>query len=187
MGVTMRPFGKFQGKEIPLYELKNKSGLTARVTPYGAIVQAIIYNGVDVLLGYDTLEEYVTKDTSHQGATIGRYANRIGRGKFTLNGKEYQLDCNESPVSHLHGGASGFGKRLWEVDNVVDGDEPSVTFSYTSADGEENYPGELRVTVTMSVTAANAFRIGYKAQSKGDTILNLTNHAYFNLDGSAGG
>ncbi|MCL2351331.1 MAG: galactose mutarotase [Firmicutes bacterium] len=188
MGVGKKVFGKFRsGEEVPLYELRGKGGLTACVTPYGAIVHALVFNGVDVLLGYDSFEDYVYADKSHQGATIGRYANRIGRGKFTLNGKEYTLACNASPVVHLHGGVSGFGKKLWNVDRVADGDEPSVTFSYLSPDGDENYPGELLVAVTQTVTGDNAFRLAYRAEARGDTVLNLTNHAYFNLDGADGG
>jgi aldose 1-epimerase len=156
------------------------------VTTYGARIEKAIYDGVSVICGFDTLDGQL-KDTCYQGSTVGRYANRISDGKFSLNGVEYKLACNESSRGeHLHGGNVGFSARVWDVVGTdVTENEASVTLSLFSPDGEEGYPGALTVYVTF--TAANdAINIDYKAKSDKDTIINLTNHSYFNLSGVGG-
>lgn len=182
MSIEKKVWGSYDGKECYLITLTNGK-LTVSFTNYGgALVNLLVpdKNGEikDVALGYDTLEGYVN-GTSCQGALIGRYANRIGGAKFTLNGTEYQLAKNDNEVNHLHGGDVGYNKKVWDVKATGDN---FVTFSYTSVDGEENYPGTLTLDVTYTLTE-NAVEIKYEAVSDKDTIMNFTNHTYFNLAG----
>lgn len=181
--LTKKEFGFFNGYKVFLFTLKNKNGMSVNLTNYsGAIVNLFVpdRNGEfgDVVLGYDDLEGYVN-GISSQGALIGRYANRIAGARFTLNGKEYQLFANENDNS-LHGGNIGFNKRVWTIDKTTDN---SVTFGYVSPDGEENFPGTVKVTCTYTLTDENELKLEYTGVSDEDTILNLTNHAYFNLGG----
>jgi aldose 1-epimerase len=153
------------------------------ITNYGGTVTSIKVpdrNGVfgDVVLGYDTLEEYM-RNPRYLGALIGRYANRIGHGRFALNGVEYQLAQNNG-ANHLHGGVKGFDKRIWKLSETPAG----LHLEYFSADGEENYPGNLTVAVDYSLNDENELRIDYHATTDKDTIINLTNHSYFNLAGT---
>lgn len=169
---------------LNVYTLKNSRGAEVSITNYGGAVTSIKVpdrNGVfgDVVLGYDTLEEY-TRNPRYLGALIGRHANRIARGRFTLNGVEYQLAQNNG-ANHLHGGNHGFDKRIWSATATA---ENVLRLRYFSADGEENYPGNLTVDVDYSLTDENELRIEYAATSDKDTIVNLTNHSYFNLAGS---
>ncbi len=171
------------GKEVFVFTLKNSGGNTAAITNYGGIVTQIIVpdkNGKpdDVVLGYKTVEGY-QNNPPFIGATIGRYANRIAGGKFVLNGKEYNVGCNENPYSHLHGGYAGFDKKVWDAD--IKGDD--LVLTYISPDGEEGYPGNLTARVTFSWSDDNELVIAYQASSDKDTIINLTNHTYFNLNG----
>lgn len=171
------------GEEVYLYTLANKNGVEVSITNFGGAITSIKTpdrNGVfaDVALGYDTLDEYV-RNPRYLGALIGRYANRIARGKFSLNGVEYQLAQNNG-ANHLHGGNKGFDKRVWSATET----ESGLRLEYFSKDGEENYPGNLNVTVTYSLNDQNELRIEYHAATDKDTIVNLTNHAYFNLAGS---
>ncbi len=191
MSIKKEEFGFFRGYKCYLITLTNKNGMTARITNFGGAVVGLDVPDkdgklADIVLGYDTLEGYVEGNSSH-GALVGRYANRIGGAKFTLNGKEYNLTPNDNKVNHLHGGAFGYNKRVWTVDAVTDGDEPSVTLGYISPDGEENYPGTLNIKVKYTVTASNGLEIDYTATSDADTVINLTNHAYFNLKGAGNG
>ena len=191
MSTKIEEFGFFRGYKCYLITLTNKNGMTARITNFGGAVVGLDVpdrNGelADVVLGYDTLEGYAEGNSSH-GALVGRYANRIGGARFTLGGKEYNLTPNDNKVNHLHGGAYGYNKRVWTVDAVADGDEPSVTLGYISPDGEENYPGTLKIAVKYTVTAANGLEIEYTAKSDKDTVINLTNHSYFNLKGAGNG
>lgn len=179
-------FGKMpSGETVYGYELTSGK-IVATITSYGARVQSLVYDGVSVVCGFDSLEGQL-RDGSYQGSTVGRYANRISDGKFTLNGKEYVLACNESSRGeHLHGGNVGFSARVWDkiAENVTD-DSASVTMRLVAADGEEGYPGELCVDVKF--TAANdTLTIDYSATTDKDTIVNLTNHSYFNLSGVGG-
>ena len=136
----------------------------------------------DVVLGYDTAQDYLTRP-DYFGASVGRYANRIAKGKFTLDGKASTLVTNDGPNS-LHGGTRGFDKRMWKIDSVSSGAEAKVVLSYVSADGEEGFPGELKVTATYSLNDQNELKLEYRATTSKPTVLNLTNHSYFNLSGN---
>ncbi|MGN0595799.1 MAG: aldose epimerase family protein [Ruminiclostridium sp.] len=182
-----KEWGFANGYKVYLYTLKNKNGMTLKLTNYsGAIVSAALPdkkgNMVDVVLGYDNLEGYISGGSS-QGALVGRYANRIANGEFTLNGKTYKLVKN-CGAHTLHGGGIGFNKRVWTIDEEG---ENTVTFGYFSPDGEENFPGNLKVQCKYTLTDDNAVKLEYSAESDADTIINLTNHSYFNLNGVHGG
>ncbi len=171
-------FGTLPNGE-PIYEYELTSdNITASVLSLGGIIRKLTVDGVDVVAGFDTLAD-ILADTSYQGALIGRYANRIRDGRFTLNGERIQLAKNERGVTHLHGGNVGFNRRVFTA--VPNGDN-ELMLSLFSEDGEENYPGNLNVTVTYTVKD-DVFLIDYKAVSDKDTVLNMTNHAYFNLNG----
>lgn len=189
MSIEWKEFGYHLGYRCYLVTLKNKSGYSASFTNYGAAVQSLYVpdkNGdfADIVLGYDTLEEYVKGDSCF-GASIGRVANRIGGAKFSLNGKEYHLFDNNSGNT-LHGGEYGYHKRVWTVEEVRDGEDPFVTFKYVSPDGEEHFPGTLSLTVKYTLLK-NGLRIEYGASSDADTPVNFTNHSYFNLKGEGSG
>ena len=182
--ITHYIFGQTKdGKRVNAYYLTNSHGMTATILDYGCIVQALkvpnVQGGLtDVVLGYDTITEYEEND-GYLGAAIGRFANRIGKSEFTLNGKTYQLSSNDGE-NHLHGGVKGFDKFIWsaaENGNVL-------VFSRISPDGEENYPGNLTVKISYELTDENALKISYDAETDADTVINLTNHSYFNLNGS---
>ncbi|MEW6507132.1 MAG: aldose epimerase family protein [Bacteroidota bacterium] len=181
-------YGKLpDGREVYQFTLKNNSGMQAKIINYGAIVRSIIVpdrNGKfeDVTLGYDSLSGYV-QDKSYQGAIVGRYGNRIGKGKFKLDGKEYQLALNDGE-NHLHGGNVGFHKVLWDAKVVSDTGEPSLALTYFSPDGEEGYPGNVTISVTYTLTNKNELRIDYYGTTDKPTILNPTHHSYFNLTGN---
>jgi aldose 1-epimerase len=178
-------FGKPEGeKATQLYRLKNKNGLEAAITDYGATLVSLKVPDrqgklADVILGYDDASGY-QKTTAYLGAIVGRYGNRIAKGKFILNGVTYTLATNNGP-NHLHGGVTGFSKKFWQARESATGN--SLTLSYTSKDGEEGYPGNLSVTVTYTLTDQNELRIDYSATTDKATVVNLTNHAYFNLTG----
>ena len=184
--VQKTEWGFANGYKAYLITLKNKNGMSASFTNYGgAIVNLCVPNKnngfTDVMLGYDDIDGYLN-GKSCQGALIGRYGNRIGGAKFTLNGKEYVLAKNNGE-NCLHGGNIGYNKRVWNVYGISDGDNPCVAFSYVSPDGEENFPAEIKIIVRYILTAQNSLKIEYSAVSDGDTIINMTNHAYFNLGG----
>lgn len=165
----------------------NAEGIQVTAIPYGAAVQSILLTlpsgeKLDVVLGFDTLEEYKNSSLFF-GATIGRIANRIGGAAFRLNGKEYPVAKNDGE-NHLHGGLAGFDKKNWEITGRTD---CSAVFSLTSPDGEEGYPGNLKVSVSFSVDDTRALRIVYEAVPDADTVINLTNHSYFNLNGHDSG
>jgi aldose 1-epimerase len=184
--VTETEFGTLEdGSKVTLYTITNASGAEAKVMSLGAIVVSLKVPDRegklrDVVLGYDDLGSYV-KDKDFFGATVGRYGNRIGAGKFTLDGKTYQLSLNNGP-NHLHGGTKGFFKRLWKGEPVK-GKEPGVKLTYVSKDGEEGYPGTVTMTVTFSLTRENGLHIDYLGMTDKPTILNPTHHGYFNLSG----
>jgi len=190
MSVTKKPFGQMaDGTPVDLYTLTNANGLQAKITTYGGAVVSLVVPDrggklADVVLGLETLEEYVEK-SPYFGCIAGRYANRIAKGKFTLNGVEYTLAQNDGP-NHLHGGNRGFDKVVWDAQEKS-GDGAGLGLTYLSRDGEEGYPGNLSVKVTYTLTDDDALRIDYLANTDADTIVNLTNHTYFNLaDGGAG-
>lgn len=187
MGIVSRPYGKTEeGGEAHIFTLTNSKGMTAEITDFGGtIVSLNVPDGQgrleDVALGYGGIEDYLKKGP-YFGALIGRHGNRIENAEFELNGKLYRLSKNEGE-NQLHGGTKGFDKKLW---NAVS-DEGGLELTYRSVDGEEGYPGNLDVKVNYSLTEDNALRIDYFAVSDADTVVNLTNHCYFNLSGHASG
>ncbi|MFK5922244.1 MAG: aldose epimerase family protein [Verrucomicrobiota bacterium] len=180
--ITQKPFGQLNGQTVQLYTLQNKNGMTAKITNYGGTVVSLMAadrNGhfSDVVLGFDTLEEYVDHSPFF-GCITGRYANRIANASFSLDGQKYQLAANNG-ANHLHGGKRGFDKKVWGASTRGG----RLHLSYTSPDGEENYPGTLITEVTYTLTNDNELRIDYLATTDKATIVNLTNHSYFNLAG----
>ncbi|GGI24547.1 aldose epimerase family protein [Pedobacter mendelii] len=172
------------GKAISLYTLKNKQGASISITNYGGRVVSLLVPDkndklTDVVLGYDSIGSYRKKGEPFFGALIGRYGNRIAKGKFNLDGKDYQLQLNDGPNT-LHGGSDGFFSKVWDAKQI---DKQKLELTYSSKDGEAGYPGKLDVTVTYTLTDDNALRIDYSATTDKATIVNLTNHAYFNLNG----
>lgn len=187
--LTSRPFGKTpEGDQVDLYTLTNSQGASAAISTYGgAIVSLNVPDRAgamgDIVLGFDKFEDYLGKSNPYFGAIIGRYANRIAGGKFTLDGTDYTLAKNNGENS-LHGGIRGFDKRLWIP---KEGSNRALELSYVSRDGEEGYPGNLSVTVTYTLTDNNELQIDYSATTDKNTVLNLTNHSYFNLTGQGEG
>ncbi|HWK55979.1 MAG TPA: aldose epimerase family protein [Parapedobacter sp.] len=175
--------GEIDGDSVKLYTLTN-GDVVAAITNYGARIISLHVpdqNGdlVDVVLGYSDLASYRQPDEGFYGAVVGRYGNRIAKGQFALEGQPYQLEINNGPNS-LHGGTNGFFSKLWEVKHVTDS---SLELQYVSPDGDAGYPGTLEATVVYTVTAANGLEIAYHATTDKATVVNLTNHAYFNLNG----
>jgi aldose 1-epimerase len=191
-GVQKSAFGKLDdGTEIDQYTLRNAKGAVAKIITYGATLTELWVpdrNGKssDVVLGFDTLQGYLAASDPYFGATVGRYANRIAKGKFTLDGREYTLAINNGPNS-LHGGKIGFSRRVWKAEPLKVAHGAAVRFTYTSKDGEEGYPGNLTVSATYELTDDNALKISYTAQTDKATPINLTNHSYFNLNGAGNG
>lgn len=190
--MTHHAFGTLpDGRTAELYVLTNVRGMQVAITNYGGIVQSIrVPDGrgrfADVVLGYDTLAGYLADTKTYFGALIGRYANRIAFGRFTLDGRTYTLATNNGKNA-LHGGIHGFNRRLWTARDVSTTAGPALELSYLSRDGEEGYPGNLTVHVVYTLTAENQLRIAYSASTDKDTVLNLTNHSYFNLAGEGSG
>ncbi len=188
-GFSRQPFGKTEaGDQVELYTLTNSKGVAAAITNYGGILVSLKVpdrtgNLADVVLGFDGLDGYKTKHP-YFGAIVGRYGNRIGKARFTLNGTEFKLALNDGENS-LHGGAKGFDKALWSA-KPLDGGR-SLELTYTSKDGEEGFPGNLTTTVTYSLNEENELKIDYSATTDKDTVVNLTNHSYFNLAGQGEG
>ena len=179
MDIKIFDFGKTSdGRAVKGFELKNSRGTTAKIITYGARLTSWIFSGVEVVLGYDNIADYEA-DTSYKGAIVGRCANRIGGASFELNGKIYALDKNDGGKNHLHGGFNGFEKKIWAAEITSDG----LKLSVESPDGEGGYPGNLKIDVIYNLTDDNALEISYAATSDADTLCNLTNHTYFNLDG----
>jgi aldose 1-epimerase len=176
------------GKQTDLFILKNKNGLQAAITNYGARLVSLLVPGkdgnlYDVVVGFDSVKGYKDSEEPYYGATIGRYANRIAKGKFILEGREYKLATNNGP-NHLHGGVKGFQDVVWDA---VQPKENCVELYYTSVDGEEGFPGNVDVKVVYTLTDENELKIGFEATTDKTTIINLTNHAYFNLNGQGSG
>jgi len=191
MTVEKAPYGNLpDGREVDIYTLTNAKGMRARLTNYGAITVSLEVPDAggaltDVTLGYETLEGWLTS-TSYFGATVGRYANRIAKGKFTLEGKTYTLATNNDE-NHLHGGIQGFDKQLWNAETVQTDDAVGVRFTYLSKDGEEGYPGNLQVTALYTLTDDNEFKVAFSATTDKPTVVNLAHHTYWNLAGPAAG
>ncbi|HBG28303.1 MAG: hypothetical protein A2Y10_03335 [Planctomycetes bacterium GWF2_41_51] len=183
-------FGTINDKEVEFFLLKNKSSIEAKIISYGAALVSLKTpdkNGklADIVLGYDGLEGYLN-DTCYHGCTVGRVANRISNAKFMLDGKEYKLTANNGS-NHLHGGNIGFNRVLWEARPFEEKDCCGVIFKYQSSDGQEGYPGNLDITVTYTLTNDNELKIDYNAVTDKKTVINLTNHSYFNLAGHDSG
>ncbi|WP_234735661.1 aldose epimerase family protein [Tellurirhabdus bombi] len=183
---------KFQkeldGKKTDLYTLKNDKGVQVAITNYGGRIVSLIVpdkdgQSVDVNLGYNSVDEYLSNSEDFFGSLIGRYGNRIAKGKFTLDGKEYTLPVNNGPNS-LHGGKKGFNTKVWDAKQI---DPKTVELTYVSKDGEEGYPGTLTTKVVYTLTDDNAIKIDYEATTDKSTVVNLTNHSYFNLNGEGSG
>jgi aldose 1-epimerase len=192
MNLHTDPFGRTpEGEEIVLYTLTSAKGLRARITNFGAILVSLEVpdrHGKldDVTLGFESLDKYI-EQRAYFGATVGRYANRIGNARFVLDGVEYKLAANDGP-NHLHGGIKGFDKAVWKpVEVTAAEDRAWARLTYLSKDGEEGYPGNLRCTVTYMLTNDDEFRVHYEAETDKKTVLNLTNHTYWNLAGLGSG
>lgn len=177
-------YGRIGERDVFLYTLDNNNGLTAKITNYGGIVVSLVYNGIDVVLGRDSLEEYL-ENNGYFGAIIGRNSNRISNSYFVLDGIRYGLNANDG-VNNLHGGFEGFDKKVWDAE-LIDGEEPRLILKYNSPDGEEGFPGNAAVKVEYTVTKKNSLKISYHGVCDSDTVMNLTNHSYFNLNGHSGG
>lgn len=181
--ISKELFGKMSdGKEVTLYRMENASGNYVEIMDYGCKIKSIVIknakgDAIDCCLGYDTVKGY-EEDTCFFGTVVGRYANRIAGAKFTINGVDYNVEKNEGE-NHLHGGATHYGNRIW--DSAIEGND--LVFTRVSADMEEGYPGELKLEVRYTFDDDNRLSIGYKATTDKDTVLNLTNHSYFNLSG----
>lgn len=188
-GIQKESFGKTQdGEAVDLYTLTNANGVEAKITNYGGVIVSLKVpdkngNMEDVVLGFDSLAPYET-ESPYFGSIVGRYGNRIAKGKFTLDGQEYTLVQNNMG-NHLHGGTEGFDKKVWKAAEIKSDSTVGLKLTYTSPDMEEGYPGKLDVEVTYTLRNDDALAIGYKATTDKKTIVNLTNHSYFNLTGNA--
>ena len=177
---------KVDNKQVKLYTLKNKNGVEAAITNYGGRLVSLLVPDkegkfVDVILGYENLKNYRELKENYFGALIGRYGNRIARGKFALDGKPYRVNVNDGPKS-LHGGANGFFKQVWDVTKA---NGQTLQLSYLSKDGDEGYPGNVKIIVSYTLKDDNSLEIAYHATTDKATVINLTNHAYFNLNGAS--
>ena len=186
-GVQQAAFGEAAGQPVQIFTLRNVHGIEARVTNFGAIITSLrtpdrAGNFADIVLGFDSLAPYVA-GTPYFGAIVGRYGNRIARGRFSLDGVTYQLSVNDG-AHHLHGGVRGFDKVVWQAEPFERATERGLILRYTSPAGEEGYPGTLRATVTYTLTDNNELAVDYLATSDQPTPVNLTQHSYFNLAGA---
>lgn len=185
---TREPFGTLpDGTAVEAFTLTNANGVELRAISYGAIIQSLRTPDRqgqldDIVLGFDTAAEYAEHNPAYFGAIVGRYANRIARGVFTLDGRAYQLATNND-TNHLHGGVKGFDKAMWKGEPIADTRGAGVRFTYTSPDGEEGYPGTLNVSVSYTLTDDNTLIVDYHATTSAPTIVNLSQHSYFNLAG----
>jgi aldose 1-epimerase len=190
MPIASSPFGVLDGVHVACFTLVNRQGIRARLTPYGATLTSLAVPSaegpVEITLGFDTLEEYRTR-SPYFGCTVGRFANRIARGTFTLDGRTFTLARNEKGVHHLHGGAAGFDQKIWSAEPFETPGRAGLRFRYTSPDGEEGYPGTLQARVDVILDDDNALTFDYEAMTDKPTPVNLTNHTYWNLAGAGQG
>ncbi len=187
---SVTDWGSVDGKPVQLWTLDSGAGLRMRVTNYGTIITELHVpdrtgKPVDVVLGRPTVQDYVER-TQYFGCTAGRCANRIGKGEFTIDGKAFQVTCNNGP-NCLHGGAKGFDKVVWEGKASLDQGMPKVTLTYTSKDGEEGFPGTVQATVTYTLTPLNQLLVDMSATTDAPTVVNMAHHSYWNLAGHASG
>ena len=187
MAVSITMFDRLKdGQVVDKVTLSNDKGSSVSLLTLGATIQSFLYEGKDIVLGFDRAADYF-ESGAYIGATVGRVCNRTADGCFSLHGITYHLNCNEPDRRvHLHGGMVGFDKKIWECTVLDDTDEPAVAFEMESVDGEEGYPGNVRVRLVYTLTAENTLMLDYTAVSDQDTPLNLTNHVYFNLNGCDG-
>jgi len=185
-----QPFGKTDGHEVYLYTLKNNSGMEVKITNFGGRITSIVVPDKhqkpgDVVLGFDSLDGYLAKPASsaYFGAIVGRYANRLANAMFVLDGHTYHTPANDG-TNTLHGGLQGFDSKVWQPKEVVAPAGPGLELHYLSRNGEEGFPGNLNVTVRYSLDNQNGLRVDYTATTDKDTVLNLSNHSYFNLEGA---
>src|SRR5690349_2579661 len=188
--ISSEPFGSTPEGPVRAWKLANGRGVRVRILTYGGILQSVELpdrhgRTANVSLGFDNLADYVAK-SPYFGCITGRYANRIARGRFTLDGVTYQLPINDDPNS-LHGGKVGFDKHIWSARPFRRNGSVGLVMRYTSPDGDQGYPGRLATTVTYTLTAHNALRIDYRATTTKPTVVNLTNHTYWNLAGEGSG
>jgi len=189
-GFTRAPFGRVDGKDVFIYTLTNAHGMEVRAMSYGAIIVSMRVpdregRSDDVVLGFDAIDGYLAGEP-YFGAIVGRYGNRIAKGRFTLDGKTYQLATNNGP-NHLHGGVKGFDKIVWEAEPFDHDGQSGVVFTHASPDGDEGYPGTLDARVTYTLTPGNELIVDYSATADKATPINLTQHSYFNLAGAGTG
>jgi aldose 1-epimerase len=190
MKIEQTAYGSVDGREVTLFKLENANGIRTEITNYGGAVVSLFTpdrngNLDDIVLGFDSLASYVS-DSPYFGCIVGRYGNRIGKARFTIEGVEYKLAANNGP-NHLHGGIKGFDKVVWDAKGLQQPDAVGVELTYMSRDGEEGYPGNLSSTVTYLLTNDNELKISYSATTDKTTHVNLTNHSYFNLAGHDNG
>ena len=191
MSIKMSDFGKdLNGNTVRLFTISNSNGIVAKVTNFGAILVSLFVPNKDgklddVVLGFDTLEKYFYNDTCYFGSTVGRNSNRLKNATFTLNGISYKLDKNEREKNNLHSGFKPYNTRLW--DYCINDESNSVSFSLTSPDMDQGFPGKFEIIVTYSLDNDNNLKINYNGKSNKDTIANMTNHSYFNLSGNTSG
>ncbi|MGJ8676459.1 MAG: aldose epimerase family protein [Akkermansiaceae bacterium] len=184
--ISLKQFGEIDGQAVTLFTLRNENGMIVEISEYGGAVVSLIVPDRDgkmenVVLGFDTLEAYID-DTSYFGTIIGRNSNRIAEAKFKLDEKLYQLAANNGP-NNFHGGTNGFNKKIWQGSPAIANGEPALTLQYISPDGEEGFPGELRVITTYTLTKNNELKIDYSATTDKPTLCNLTHHSYWNIGG----
>lgn len=184
MSVKSELFGFHNEKDVFLYSLDNSCGLSAEITNYGGIVKSLKFNDVDIVLGRDSLYDYLN-NTGNFGAIIGRNTNRIENAQFSIGESVYKLSQNVGK-HNIHGGVEGFAKKLWEAE-AIEGEQPSLVLKRESPDGEEGFPGNASIRITYTLTKENSFKISYEAICDKDTVINLTNHSYFNLNGHNSG
>lgn len=189
-GKSSTSFGTVEGQQVELYTLTNKNGIEIKIMTYGAIIQSLKVPDrkgtlANIVLGFDNIDDYVAK-SPYFGALVGRFANRIAKGMFTLDGKTYTLAINNDPNT-LHGGKVGFDKHIYKAKESQASDGTSLELSRVSPDGEEGYPGTLTYSLTYTLTDKNELRLEYKATTDKDTVINLSNHSYFNLAGEGSG
>lgn len=193
VGLQRADFGKTaDGQQVEVFTLKNKNGAEMKVTTYGATITELVMPDrhgklANVVLGFDNVAGYQSKDNPYFGATIGRYGNRIAGGQFELDGAKYKLPINDRDHNCLHGGLKGFNAHVWQAEPMETADGPALKLTRVSKDGEEGFPGNLTTTVTYTLTHDNAVKIDYHATTDKATPLNLTNHSYFILSGAGNG
>ncbi len=190
MAISKKKYGELNGRDVFEYTLDNKTGVRAVILNFGGVIKNIFIedkdgNERDVVLGHDNMEQYKT-NSGYMGALIGRHANRLHKGEFEINGCKYSAGINDGKNS-LHGGIVGFDKKIWDAVEKEDADGCSLILSTVSPDGEEGFPGNASVCVTYTLTKSNELKINYRAVSDKDTVFNMTNHAYFNLNGHDSG